>query len=134
MAIPIKKEKTKVERLIKTVWRKTDKGKAIKKPEEKNLIFAITGVLFLLEIYDRMNGTGHKDFFIKRYLSLHNGMTQIEISSKFGVCKDTIGDYCVMYIQVFGECLDVVEIINKKLDNSSGNPLETVIKILLLDL
>jgi hypothetical protein len=112
VARAIKRSKTKSEQVIETVWRGTKKGTDIQTQAEKEVIFAIDGTLFFLDVYDHTKGTKHKNFFKKRYLSLHNKMTQTEISSKLNICRETIGDYCSMYIYVFEKCLAIARKIS----------------------
>ena len=114
MSRQTKRSKTKSEKLIKVVFCNTNKAAMIKTQEENNVIWAIIGTLLCLKVFDGINLTSHRDYFIKRYLSLHNNMSQIEIANKLNICKDTMGDYCKMYIQIFDECLDMAKILNAK--------------------
>lgn len=96
-------------RKLERAWRTTDKGQKINTKEELEVIAALCGTLFYLEIYDFQRGERHKEYFIKRYLSLRNNMSQLQIAQKYGICRDTVSTYCIMYIEIFDQCLGYAE-------------------------
>lgn len=96
-------------RKIEETWVKTNKGQKINTREELEVIAALCGTLFYLEIYDFQRGERHKEYFIKRYLSLRNNMSQLQIAQKYGICRDTVSSYCIMYIEIFDQCLGYAE-------------------------
>ena len=32
-------------------------------------------------------------------------MSQLQIAQKYGICRDTVSSYCIMYIEIFDQCL-----------------------------
>ena len=129
MGRQVKRRKTVLEKCIKTIFRRTKKGGSVTTQEEKDVVLAIDITLFFLRVFDRMNLTRHKDYFIKRYLSLHNNMTQTELAAKTGECEDVIGDYCKKYIEVFNECFDIIKKLTAKI-TKIGNEPQNLIRII----
>lgn len=112
-----KKEKTTLIRIIENTWRETNKGRCIKTLEQAEVVAAIDLTLIFLEFYGKLKGEPHKLYFIKRHLSLHNNITQLQLSIKYQICRDTVSDYCNMYINVFKDNLDLVKALSAKIKN-----------------
>lgn len=117
-----KQKKTRLIHLIRNTWLKTQKGKIVKKPAQAEIIIAIDCTLFFLEIFDELRKENHKTYFIKLFLSSNNNMTQAQLSDLYKICRDTVSDYCGMYIEVFEKYLSIVKelgIIIEKSDKRS---------------
>ena len=61
----------------------------------------------------------HKTYFIKRYLSLHNNMTQLQISNEYCISRDSLSSYCAMYLRVFARNLDIMKRREKDLNGNN---------------
>lgn len=103
----IKKRKTKLIHEIRQTWKNTDKGKNIHTKEEWEIILAICGTLFYLELFDALKKDRQKEYFIKSHLSTFNNMSNVQLSQMYKICADTISDYCSMHIEVYEECLRI---------------------------
>lgn len=96
-----KKETTKLIHLIEETWSETKKGRTIQTLEQAEVIAAIAGTLYFLEMFDAVRGENHKTYFMKSYLSLHNNMSQTQLSNAYCICRDSVSAYCAMYLKVF---------------------------------
>jgi hypothetical protein len=65
----VKRDETKLEKLIRTVWRETKKGKDIRTDEQNAVVAAIALTLRHFEEEDRVYGTIHAEIFKEVYLS-----------------------------------------------------------------
>lgn len=96
-----KKDTTEWIHLIEKTWSETQKGRTIKTKEQAEIVGAINGTLYFLELLDEVRGENHKTYFIKKYLSLHNNMSQARLSSEYCICRDSVSAYCAMYLKIF---------------------------------
>lgn len=112
-----KKERTKLIHIIEDIWKATNKGRCIKTLEQAEIVAAIDLTLIFLEFYGKLKGEPHKSYFIKRHLSLHNNITQLQLAIKYQICRDTASDYCTMYIKVFKDNLELVKALSAKIKN-----------------
>ncbi len=118
MRIP-KKNTTELGHLIEDTWEITKKGRDINSSEQAEIIAAIGGTLYFLEILDAERMENHKTYFIKRYLSLHNNMTQLQISNEYCISRDSLSSYCAMYLRVFARNLDIMKRREKDLNGNN---------------
>ena len=109
--------KTNLIHIIESTWETTKKGKDIINVEQMKVIAAIDCTLFFLDLYDNIRNENHKVYFIKKHLSLHNNMTQIRLSSAYGICKDSVSTYCNMYLKIFEKCFNLIKKWTNDLNN-----------------
>ena len=95
----LKSKKAKLEKLIKTTWHETDKGKMPKTRAHKTVLIAIELTKIELLIYDKIKGTAHLDIFNELYLKWHekspyrSGKLLFELSDDFAIKNvDEIAD------------------------------------------
>lgn len=124
-----KKETTELIHLIENTWSETQKGRNIKTAKQAETIAAIAGTLYFLEMLDEVKGENHKTYFIKKHLSLHNNMSQTRLSNEYCICRDSVSNYCAMYLKVFEGYLKTVKGMSGMLDEQSP-----VIKNILADI
>lgn len=98
-------EKTRLIHLLENTWENTKEGTIINTVEEREVVNAIFDTLYILEVMDNVKHENHKMYFVKRYLSHRNNMSQLQMAMKYHICRDSVSDYCKMYLKIFLECL-----------------------------
>lgn len=104
-----KKETTELIHLIEQTWSETKKGSCIRTTEQAEVVAAINGTLYFLEMFDELRGENHKTYFTKRHLSLRNNMSQTQLSNEYCVCRDSVSTYCAMYLKIFERNLSAIK-------------------------
>ena len=116
----IKKNKARLEALIKIIWLETQKGTVIDTDIQRRVVHAIKKTLEHLDMEDYLYGSNHSQFFGKVYLSVRynkeNNNAGVKIKeaykTRFGLAQEmclgenTLGRYTNIYIKCFEKNLD----------------------------
>jgi len=106
MVKPIKKTKTKLERLIRTVWHQTRRGSVVNTDEQSYVVSAIRKTLDYFEMDDYLNGRNSMQIYELIYLSSDKKISKIKSVTEIPYSEPTIARYCDRFIKAFEKCLD----------------------------